>query len=113
MLRDESTVLADDHHCRDRRATVAVARARLLDLDASILAHGPLAVVAAWATSRAAGFQRTDDFLLVAVGDSFVAGHYRTPLDSGVTMWSSGFGGSKNSTMHELLIWSRIRARRS
>ena len=73
VLRDESAVLADDHHGGDRRALAAVALGCGLDFDPRELADDPFAVVAARAAAGASFLKRREDAVLVVGGDSFVA----------------------------------------
>jgi len=75
VLGDEPAVLANDHDGGDGRSFGAVAVHRRLHFNPRVLAHRPLAVAAARATSRAARFQSGDYFVLVVRGNSLVMVH--------------------------------------
>lgn len=65
VLRDEAAVLTHDHDGRDGRLFSGVAVHRRLHLDPRELADSPLAVSATRTSSRATGFQGSDDSMLV------------------------------------------------
>jgi hypothetical protein len=75
VLRDEPTVLADDHDRGDGRSFLAVAFHRRLHFNPRVLTHRPLAVPATRAASSAASFQSRDDLVLVVRGNSLVVIH--------------------------------------
>src|SRR5687767_5949158 len=75
VLRDEATVLADDHYGGDRRSLGRVPVHGCLHLDPRELADRPLAVLATRTAAGAAGLERSDDAMLVVGGDSFVIIH--------------------------------------
>ena len=95
MLRDESTVLTDDHHSWYRRSATAVARARLLDFDARVLADRPLTVVAAGAAAGAASLERGYDLLFVGAGNTPVVRHVHSLM--GVVTGGTGPGRARLS----------------
>jgi len=75
VLRDKAAVLAHDHDRGDRRFVRGVPVHRRLHFDPRVLAHGPLAVAATRAASRAASFQGGDNFMFVVRGNALVIVH--------------------------------------
>lgn len=75
VLRDEPAVLADDHDGGDSGSLDGIAIHGRLNLNARVLADGPLAVATAGAAACAPGFEGGHDLVLVVGGNAFVVVH--------------------------------------
>ena len=76
VLGDEAAVLAHDHDGGDGRLFTCVSIHRRLHFDPRVFADSPLAVAATRTASRAAGFEGSDDSVLVVGGNTFVVVHH-------------------------------------